>query len=236
MLMSDKEILDALKGGALVIGGFQEANLEPCSYDAHLGDQALISNKDALIDVAQSNSVTLEPGDFALVITQERFELPRDIAGNIGMKSGLARQGLVLLAGMQIDPTFKGHLRLGFYNASPRRLTLDYHDEICTIEFHRLREPAQKTMPPFPELMDGRIPSEDRAFLRQLETTSLSDLSRNIGRLTERVTALTNDVTALTQGVAAVSNEVRLLAKYMYPLYVGILLTVLGALANWIFR
>jgi len=222
MLMSDKEIEAAVASGELVIGGFHPSSLEPCSYDAHLGDHALLSNRDDLVNVAASNSIVLEPGDFALVITQERFELSRSIAGHIGMKSALARQGLVLLAGMQIDPTFRGHLRLGFYNAAPRRVTIDYRDEICMIEFHRLSEPVRKEMPSFPELLEGRIPAADRAFLRQLETTSLSDLSRNIGRLTEDVTALT--------------KEVRSLTTYMYPLYVGIFLTLLGAIAGIIFR
>jgi dCTP deaminase len=222
MLMSDKEIMDAVTKGELVIEPFHRENLEPCSYDAHLGSQALISNHDDLINVAERNSISLDAGDFALVITEERFELPRDIAAHIGMRSSLARQGLVLLAGMQIDPTFKGHLRLGFYNASPRRLTVDYHDEICMIEFHRLREPVQKVMREFPELMQGKIPSSDRAFLRQLETTSLSDLAKNIA--------------ALTSDVAALTREVRSLATYMWPLYVGIFLTLLGATLSLILR
>ena len=35
---------------------------------------------------------------------------------DIGMRSALARMGLILLHGMQIDPGFEGHLRFGLYN------------------------------------------------------------------------------------------------------------------------
>jgi len=222
MMMSDVEIQDALQKGELVIAGFDPKSLEGSSYDAHLGTQALVSNRDNLINVQADQSVTLQPGEFALFITHERFEMPPNIAAHIGMRSSLARQGLVLLAGMQIDPTFKGHLRLGYYNASQRRIVVDYMDSICTIEFHKLQTAARKVMPEYPELQAGRIPSDDRAYLRQIETTSLSDLSKRLQELTTNVSSLTRDVSTLT--------------KVTYAVIVGVGLTLLGAILNLIFK
>lgn len=191
MLMTDGEIREALETGKMAIGNYDESRLEPCSYDARLGRQALVSRDYALVDLESVHSVTLYPGEFALVITEESFRLPLDMAGHIGMKSGLARRGLNLLAGLQIDPGFDGHLRLGFYNASGRPITLDYLDPICMIEFHHLARQATRSVGPFPDLQQGVIPESDKAYLRDLESSSLSEIQSELRTLTRNVVTLT---------------------------------------------
>jgi deoxycytidine triphosphate deaminase len=191
MLMTNGEIKEALTFGGLKIIPYDQNRQQPCSYDARAGKEALVSQKDTLIDLSKANSVTLQAGDFALLMTYESFQLPLDMAANIGMKSGLARRGLILLAGMQIGPGFDGHLRLGLYNGSGRPITIDYLDPICTIEFHRLAKPAEKGIGTFPDLREGRIPEADKAYLRELETTSLSDLAKDMRTLTQNMNTLT---------------------------------------------
>ncbi len=191
MLMTDGEIKEALASGELIIDPYDENRQEPCSYDARAGREVMVSGNDNLIDLSKANSVTLRPGDFALILTYESFKFPLNMAANIGMKSGLARRGIILLAGMQIDPDFEGHLRLGLYNCSGRPITIDYKDPICLIEFHRLSQPAERGVGVFPELKEGRIPELDKAFLRQLETTSLSDLAKDMRSLTQNMNTLT---------------------------------------------
>lgn len=191
MLMTDGEIKEALASGKLVIDPCDNKRIEPCSYDARAGREVLVSGTDNLIDLSRVNSVTLRPGDFALIITYESFKFPLDIAANIGMKSGLARRGIILLAGMQIDPDFEGHLKLGLYNCSGRPITIDYKDPICLIEFHQLSQPAERGVGEFPELKEGRIPELDKAFLRQLETTSLSDVAKDMRSLIQNINTLT---------------------------------------------
>jgi dCTP deaminase len=192
--MTDGEIREALASGELIIEQFSEKQIAPCSYDGRAGGQVLVSGNDNLIDLSTKNSVTLRPGDFALIMTHELFKLPLDIAAHIGMKSSLARRGIILLAGMQIDPNFDGHLRLAMYNCGGRPVTIDYLDSICLIEFHRLAKPVEKGIGVFPDLKEGRIPEDDKAYLRQLETTSLSDLARDMRSLTQNMNTLTNNV------------------------------------------
>ena len=189
--MTNGEIKEALASGELIIDPCDEKRLEPCSYDGRAGAEILVSGNDRLVDLAKANSVTLRPGDFALIMTNESFRFPLNMAGNIGMKSGLARRGLILLAGMQIDPGFEGHLRLGLYNCGGRPITIDYLDPICLIEFHRLSKPAERGVGSFPELKEGRIPSADKAYLRELETTSLSDVAKDMRSLTQNMNTLT---------------------------------------------
>lgn len=219
MLMRDTEISAAVNGGQIGIIPFEPGKLQGASYDLSLGGEALVSHSDEKIVLEPKSSVLLhlEPGAFALVLTKELLKFPMDVAGVIGMRSSLAGKGLILLSGMQIDPGFEGHLRFGLYNASPRRITLDYDYELCMIEFHKLSGPVSKALAPNPDLIRGRIPEADRDFLNSLETTSLSDLSKNMQ--------------ALTQNVSALSSEVSTLFKFIVPIGLAILTAVIiGAL------
>lgn len=190
MLMTDREIKQAIDNGELKIEDFEPTCLQPCSYDMRIGRWALLSKCEHLINVEEEQSFTLEAGDFALATTLESVEMPSNIAGHVGMRNAIARRGLVLLGGMQIDPGFKGVLLMGLYNASPRRLTLDYGTRVCTVEFHRLHRPVEKPHPGIPELERGFIPEEARAYLRTLETTSLSEVAQELRVLTQNVSRL----------------------------------------------
>jgi deoxycytidine triphosphate deaminase len=169
-----------------------------------LGKRAIISRKVSLselkgeiqkeevkeINIEKEQSITIPGGAFALVSSLERIKLPNNFAGHIGMRTYYTRKGLTILSGLQIDPGWNGVLVLGLANLSPRSITLDYQDHICSIEIHRLNREATKAYkgPYMAEQREGRIPSSDKDYLRTIETMSVSDLtnalielSRNVG-------------------------------------------------------
>ena len=194
MLMSDKEILNEIQSKDIIIKPFNQLNLQGASYDLLVGKESLVSNNDNKILLSENQSLHLEAGDFALVMSYEYFKMPLNIACSIGMKSTLARKGLILLAGMQIDPGFEGYLRFGLYNASPRKLTLDYQDSLCTVEFHKLATSVTKVITLNDDLVAGKIPKGDREYLRSLETTSLSEIDKSMRTLVQSVSSLTSVV------------------------------------------
>jgi len=200
MLMRDTEIKAAVDAGEIVIRPYEPNHLQGASYDLCVGGEAFVSNSDDKIMLSPKTAVGLhiEPWDFALVITKESVKLPLDISCVIGMRSSLARKGLMLLAGLQIDPGFEGHLRFGLYNASPRKISLFYSDDLCMIEFHRLSGPVERAQPPIQDLVEGRIPESDRDYLSSLETTSLSELSKNVQIMSKSVEKLTNQIRWIT--------------------------------------
>ncbi len=217
MLMTDTEILDKIQSKDIIIKPFNRANLQGASYDLLIGKESLVSNNDNKILLSENQSLHLEAGDFALVMSYEYFKMPLDIACSIGMKSTLARKGLILLAGMQIDPGFEGHLRFGLYNASPRKLTLDYQDSLCTIEFRKLAAPVTKVITLNNDLVAGRIPQGDREYLRSLETTSLSEIDKSLRTLVQSVASLTNIV-------------YKFLLPITMAIFVGVVIAVITAL------
>ncbi|MGO8866129.1 MAG: dCTP deaminase domain-containing protein [Alphaproteobacteria bacterium] len=187
MMMSDEQIRAACAAGELVIEPFSEESLQGSSYDARIGSRALLGGSDAEIDVADKGAITVKPGEFVLMVTREKFRLNPDIAGHLGVRSYFSRKGFVILAGLQIDPGFEGHLVIGGYNAAPRRLTLDYEAPFLTVEFHRLSHPATKRLKGGAEQRSGHIPRIDKDYLRTLETQSLSDVSEELRKLAVNV-------------------------------------------------
>lgn len=212
MMMTDTEIEEAIEAGDLVIEPFHKPSLQGSSYDARIGDRALLGGADVEINVAGKGSVTIRPGDFILVTTLEKFKLNSTIAGHLGIRSYYSRKGLVVLAGLQIDPGFEGHLVIGGYNASPRKLTLDYESPFLTVELHRLSRPVEKVFISGDDQKLGIIPAIDKDYLRMLETHSLSDLAEEVRKLTANF------------------GEMQ---KYIYYFYTPILFIILAAVVGF---
>jgi dCTP deaminase len=191
MLLSDVEIRDAMKKKRIIIDPFNEPNLQPASYDLRVGKRALVSGMENEIDLESKRSFTLKAGDFALMTTLERITLSKEVVGHIGMKSYYVRKGVILLAGLQIDPGWDGYLVLGMYNASPRNITLDYQSSICTVDFYALSVPASQPFVTGEEQKQGLIPKMDKDYLRTLETQTLSEMSESVRQLSTNVSTLT---------------------------------------------
>jgi dUTPase len=148
------------------------------------------------IDVAREGSLRIPAGALALVVTKERVKLSAEYAGHLGLRSSFARKGLLLLAGLQIDPGFDGYLVLGLANLSPRAVHLRHEESVATLELHHLTRAAATA---YSGVYAGRqlkavIPRADADYLRAIETLSVSDLTRAQLRLSDSVAALSRDV------------------------------------------
>lgn len=189
MVLTDSEIKEAMKNGEIKIDNYEEEMLQSASYDMRVGEKALISGNEVEINLNVRGSISLKAGEFALVTTRENVTLANNIVGHIGLKSYYVRKGIVVLAGLQIDPGFSGVLVLGVYNASSRSISLDYLNSICTVEFHRLTKSVEVpfSRQDLKEQKLGTIPKVDRDYLKTLETQSLSEVSESVRQLSMNV-------------------------------------------------
>ena len=203
-LLTDGEIKEAIEKGDLEIDPFDEEHcLQPASYDIRLGKKAIVTKSVSLeelkgkvqkeevkeLNVEKEESITIPGGAFGLVSTLERIRLGNNYAAHIGMRTYYTRKGLVILSGLQIDPKWDGVLVLGVANLSPRSITLDYGDPLCTIEIHRLNRATDKNYGGLymAAQREGRIPSADKDYLRTIETMSVSDLTKALIDLSQSV-------------------------------------------------
>jgi dCTP deaminase len=129
-ILVDFEIRKAIAVEGLVVQPFDDALVQPNSYDVRLANNfswhapgsAIIDPYDAdtvskgLEHVIDDNFV-LQPGQFVLGATIEKFSLPNNIVGQLTGKSSLARLGVMV------------HVTAGFIDAGfshpPAQITLE---------------------------------------------------------------------------------------------------------------
>lgn len=218
--LSDTGIRDAIDRGELQIAPFEEENLEPASVDLTLGDEAFRASDDDKITLSEGDTLTLPPGEMALVLTREQLEVGTEIAGNIGLRSYFARKGIDLLSGPQVDPGFRGPLHIVLLNLSPSKLLIEYGEPFLTVEFRRLDEASA-------EAYDGSyqaqsvITPEEMRDLKEGQGIALSDAVKAMQNIARDVSTLQESVTELS------SNADR----YM-KLYVRSIMALVGAVIS----
>lgn len=135
--------------------------LSSCGYDVRLGNKfikpigvstafAVSKNGDPakhdeflkapVRDLKPGKVLVVDPGDFFLAHTMERFIIPPDIRGVCNGKSTLARMGIHLMV-TPLEPNWEGYLTLEFANLSKQPVLLTPGIGIAQIEFHRVRPP-----------------------------------------------------------------------------------------------
>ena len=192
MILTDQQIKEAVEKGELGIKNFSEACVEPVSYDIRVGEFAYTSTTRSMINVAEKGLVVLEPGDFGMILALEEIRMPLDMAARFGLKSSFARKGVFASTGPQIDPGFRGRLKIGVINLSPTPIPLTFKDKFCTLEFHRLPQPSSRPyIGPYQDQVE--LTSKDiehmldsRGMVYSEVLTTLSSLNKNVGILTEK--------------------------------------------------
>ena len=180
MLLIDSQIKAAIASGALTIENFNDERLEAASYDARIGDFAMECGTAVPTSIKDRGHIVVRPGEFVLIMTRERFSLGGAIVANLGLLSTLGRKGLQLLAGMQIDPGFDGHLAIAVHNVAPGEIVLRYEEELVTIQFFELETNVEKPHRGNVDLKQGAFPKADIEYVRFLRAPSLYKLNEEV--------------------------------------------------------
>jgi dCTP deaminase len=160
MLLSDRDIVDAVKNGRLGLEPYEPELVQPSSVDVRLDRRFRVFNnqkythidpskrQDELtepVDVAEDQPFVLHPGEFVLASTLEIVTLPDDLAARLEGKSSLGRLGLLThsTAGF-IDPGFSGHVTLELSNVANLPITLWPGMKIGQLCVFRLSSPAER--------------------------------------------------------------------------------------------
>ncbi|HSZ85826.1 MAG TPA: hypothetical protein VK787_07330 [Puia sp.] len=90
--------------------------------------------------------VTINPGQFALLLTLETVTVPTDKIAFISIKAGIKLKGLINVSGFHVDPGFKGNLVYSVYNAGSSPISLLKGEPCFLIWFADLElSPNEKT-------------------------------------------------------------------------------------------
>ena len=132
-ILSDQDLIDLLQRGSLRIDPFREKNLTPNGYDLTI-HEVYFRGPESKVTIG---SAYLDPGDWCLVGTEEKLEIPPDCAGNLWLRTSYIRKGLLAGFGM-VDAGFKGNLTVSITNMGPEKVALPIGDRLFQIVFTKL--------------------------------------------------------------------------------------------------
>ncbi|MEM8824190.1 MAG: dCTP deaminase [Pseudomonadota bacterium] len=197
-ILANSEISDAVSEKKLIIDPFDQERVEPASYDCRLGD--ILAAGSGRFDWSSSEEFILESNSWASVASQEVFEMPNDICATYGIRSSLARRGVIAFGGPQIDPGYKGKIFLSLYNPTLEPIVLKHRQIILSVIFYRLTsDTGQGYTGPYQGQKD--FPSQDVEFMMRMRSRNLADVIDNVETLDNSVKNLAENLKTLTSDV-----------------------------------
>ena len=112
------------------------------AYELSLGNEIFrTDSKDKKKEILKQDKeqVTINPGQFALLLTQESVNIPTNKIAFISIKAGIKLRGLVNVSGFHVDPGFKGKLLYSVYNAGSSPISLEKGEPYFLIWFAELK-------------------------------------------------------------------------------------------------
>lgn len=154
MIFSDKTIQESIRFGKIkIFPNCNRADIRPAGIRLHLGHELLIPIENQRVDLEASQDVqfdritipkegfVIQPGQFILGSTYEKFQVARDIVCHIEGRSTIARVGLAIhcTSGI-IDGNFEEArtVVLEIKNQGPFAIVLRYKTALAMLSFTQL--------------------------------------------------------------------------------------------------
>ncbi|MDI6916490.1 MAG: dCTP deaminase [Thermoplasmatales archaeon] len=134
MLLSDKEIVEAIVRKQLSIEPFNRKNLTPNGYDLTV-DEIMIPKTGEKIN---REKIKIPAMTHFLVSTLEYVKL-MGVSGSLWIRTSFARKGIIGSFG-KVDVGFEGNLTLSAFNAG-NEIELGIGDRFAQIVFERITKP-----------------------------------------------------------------------------------------------
>src|SRR5713226_8974322 len=161
MVLSDVDIKRYIASGKIKITPeLPPEQFGSCSVDFRLGQEFSVfeHSRHAMIDLREKTAIQdlmrtitvpegepfiLQPGEFALAITQETLELDDDVLGRLEGRSSLGRIGIIVhgTAGL-FDPGWRGKATLELSNLGRMPVALYPGMRICSFTFEQVSTPV----------------------------------------------------------------------------------------------
>ncbi len=162
MVLSDRDILEALKSGRIKIDPAPdlERQLGSVSVDFRLGTTFMVfeHSRFSYIDPRQPQSIgdamrtievppdepfIMQPGDFALASTMENLELSDDLLGRLEGRSSIARLGITVHSTAAVfEPGWVGTATMELSNLGRMAVALYPGMRICAFSFEPVSSPV----------------------------------------------------------------------------------------------
>ena len=160
MILGPKKLLQLVKKKKLVEGLSERELINPegTGFDLRLGEVFKISGEAFLgethrktpdiksiitFEEGKKKSIKIKPGDFFLVKTIEKINLPIDLSAVILPRTTTFRSGLFLRTG-PIQPGYQGELTFGLKNEGPITVEIEMGARFVHVIFHEIKGSGSK--------------------------------------------------------------------------------------------
>ncbi len=116
--------------------------VNPASYDLRLGGHWICPTREP--EEFKADELTLFPGEVVLATSLEEIKMPRDVVGDLKLKSSLGRLWLNHSLSGWIDCNFQGQVTLELNNLGPHPRKLSTGMRVAQIVFLQMEEPPLK--------------------------------------------------------------------------------------------
>jgi dCTP deaminase len=184
MVLSDVDIRRYIEKGKIrVTPELPAEQFGSCSVDFRLGNEFSVfeHSRHAFIDLRERTAIQdlmrtitvvpgepfiLQPGEFALAITEEKLELDDDVLGRLEGRSSLGRIGIIVhgTAGL-FDPGWRGRATLELSNLGRMPVALYPGMRICSFTFEQLSTPSSV---PYHKKASSKYTNQDRPLASKL--------------------------------------------------------------------
>ncbi len=135
--------LKELQKSHKVIDSFQDNRIKNGAYELSLGAEVFLTDsktkKVEILNEETNRGVDINPGQFALLLTKEKVNIPKNKIAFISIKAGEKLKGLINVSGFHVDPGFHDHLLFSVYNAGPSTIVLNINEPYFPIWFAELK-------------------------------------------------------------------------------------------------
>lgn len=116
------------------------------AYELSLGNEVYETDSEdnkRRILTHEREQVTINPGQFALLLTEESVRIPKNKIAFISIRAGIKLRGLINVSGFHVDPGFEGKLVFSVYNAGSGPISLEKGQPYFLIWFAELDVPKE---------------------------------------------------------------------------------------------
>ncbi|MCM0080573.1 hypothetical protein L4X63_03115 [Geomonas sp. Red32] len=105
---------------------FENAKIKHGQYLLSVGPESFITVNDIKNEMkGLYDQVSIEPGQFAIILTEETVTVPKNAIAFISIRASIKFRGLINVSGFHVDPGFSGRLKFAVYNAGPNPVVLE---------------------------------------------------------------------------------------------------------------
>jgi dCTP deaminase len=123
-----KERIESEQRNCPLVSPYNADRVEQCAYALGVAAEYAMTAAEGGGKKHSANKgehITIPPGQFALLLTEEKVSVPPNAIALISMKAKFKLRGLMNVSGFHVDPGFTGRLKFAVYNAGATAIDLE---------------------------------------------------------------------------------------------------------------